>query len=163
MLSRYRVRDPQATYFVTSSIVAWLPIFTTAQRCNILVEAFEYCRKHKALKIYGWIILDNHFHAVLSASDLPQVIADFKRHTAQRLLDQIEKEGSTWLLNQLEYFRAKHKTESRHQVWQEGYHPKEIDSDKVMEQKLDYLHNNPVFADWSPRRSIGDTPQHMSG
>jgi putative transposase len=154
MRSRYRAHESHGTYFVTSTIVAWLPVFTTAARCNILIEALDYRRTHKSLKIYGWVILDNHFHAILTAPGPPRVLADFKRHTAKQLLDQIEKDPCEWLLNQLEYFRAKHKAESRHQVWQEGYHPQEIDTDEMMIQKLDYIHDNPVL------RGLVAGPEH---
>jgi len=144
MRSRYQVHDAHAAYFVTSTVVAWLPVFTTAARCDLLAESLEYCREHKGLKIYAWVILDNHFHAILSGSCLPRILADFKRHTAQRVLEQLEKENAEWLLNQFQYFRAKHKVESTHQVWQEGSHPQEIADDEMMRQKLDYLHQNPV-------------------
>jgi putative transposase len=144
MRSRNRFHSPHGTYFVTCTVVAWLPVFTTAARCEILTDALQYCRAHKGLKIYAWVILDNHFHAVLAAPDLSRVLADFKRHTAQRLLDQLETEGCEWLLNQLEYFRAKHKSTSQHQVWQEGSFPKEIDTDVMIAQKIEYIHNNPV-------------------
>jgi len=70
------------------------------------------------LKIYAWVILENHLHAILAAPDLSQVLADFKRHTARRLLEQLQAEECDWLLNQLHYFRAKHKAESAYQVWQ---------------------------------------------
>jgi len=144
MRSRYRFHSPHGTYFVTCTIVAWLPVFTTAKRCEILTDALKYCREHKGLKIYAWVILDNHFHAVLAAPELSRVMADFKRHTAQRILEQLENEGNEWLLNQFEYYRAKHKAESRHQVWQEGSFPKEIDTDAAIGQKIEYIHNNPV-------------------
>ncbi len=154
MRSRYRIHEAQGTYFVTCTVVAWLPVFTTSARCDILVEALKYCRTHKSLKIYAWVMLDNHFHAILAAPDLPRILTDFKRHTAQRILEQIEKEGCDWLLNQFEYFRAKHKAESRHQVWQEGSHPQEIGSDEMMLQKLDYIHDNPV------KRGLVAGPEH---
>ena len=32
----------------------------------------------------------------------------------------------------------------KYQFWQQGNHPSELDSNEIMEQKLDYLHNNPV-------------------
>jgi hypothetical protein len=47
MRSRYRVNEPHAAYFITCTIVAWLPVFTSASRCDILVESFQYCRKNK--------------------------------------------------------------------------------------------------------------------
>jgi putative transposase len=144
MRSRYRVNEPHAAYFITATIVAWLPVFTTAERCNIVVESLKYCRAHKQLEIFAWVILDNHLHAVLSAPELPRVLADFKRHTAQRLLEKLEAEKCEWLLNQLRYFRASHKNESEHQVWQEGSHPQAIGDDRMMLQKMDYVHDNPV-------------------
>ncbi len=48
MRSRYRVQEPQALHFVTSTVVGWLPVFTTARRCQIVVDSLEYCRAHKA-------------------------------------------------------------------------------------------------------------------
>ena len=158
MRSRYRAQEPDRAYFVTSSVVQWLPVFTTeeaeglgrkvdgraAARCDILVESLAYCREHKALRISAWVILDNHFHAILSAPDLPRVMADFKRHTARWLIEKLEAERCEWLLNQLRYFRAAHKAESEHQFWQEGFHPQAIVSDEMMEQKREYLHQNRV-------------------
>jgi REP element-mobilizing transposase RayT len=154
MRSRYRVLEPHAPHFVTSSVVAWLPIFTTAARCDILVDSLKYCREHKQLRVFAWVIMDNHFHAVLGAPDLPRVMADFKRHTAQRIVEQLERERCEWLLNQFEFFRAKYKTESSHQVWQEGFHPQAITDDQTWEQKLDYIHNNPVV------RGLVAGPEH---
>jgi putative transposase len=152
--SRYRINDPHAAYFVTATVVSWLPVFTSRARCDILVESLEYCRKNKGLEIFAWVILDNHLHAILSAGELPQVLADFKRHTARSLVEHLEKERCEWLLNQLEYFRSKHKAESRHQVWQEGSHPQQIASDEMLEQKMDYIHHNPV------KRGLVAAPEH---
>ena len=154
MRSRYRTGDPLQAHFITSSIVQWLPVFTTSACCDILVEALKYSQTHKNLQIYAWVILDNHFHAIVSAPDLSRTLASVKRHTAQQLLARIGTEGRDWLLNQLVYFRAKHKIESQHQIWQEGFHPQELSDDASMEQKLDYLHYNPVA------RGMVSAPEH---
>ncbi len=118
------------------------------------MEALTYCQAHKGLKIYAWVILENHFHAILAAPDLPRVMADLKRHTARRLLESLEEERAEWLLRQLRYERAAHKTESEYQVWQEGFHPQSIPTDAIMLQKLDYLHGNPV------KRGLVAAPEH---
>ncbi len=154
MRSRYRVNEKEQAHFVTSSVVAWLPVFTKAVRCDILVESLLYCRKEKGLKVYAWVILDTHFHAIVASSDLSRVMADLKRHTARRLFEQLESEKAEWLLNQLAYFRAAHKTESDRQFWQEGFHPQAIPSDEIMQQKLEYLHINPV------ERGLVASPEH---
>jgi REP element-mobilizing transposase RayT len=154
MRSRYRIHDSHAAYFVTGTIVAWLAVFTTATRCCIVTESLEWCRRNKGLEIYSWVILDNHFHALLAAPDLARVLADFKRHTARQIIEQLKLEDCKWLLNQLEYFCAAHKAESRLQVWQEGSHPQEIVSDEMMGQKIDYIHANPV------RRGLVTASEH---
>ncbi len=70
MRSRYRVNDSARAHFVTCTVVEWLPVFTTAARCDILIDSLAFCREHKGLRINGWVIMDNHFHAILGAPDL---------------------------------------------------------------------------------------------
>jgi len=154
MRSRYRVNDENAAHFITSTIIEWLPVFTTAACCDIVVRSMEYCRQHKGMRIHAWVILDNHFHAILSGPQLAHTLADFKKFTARQILDQLRLEGRGWLLNQLANFRAAHKCASIHQVWQEGVHPQSITSDEIMLQKLKYLHNNPV------KRGLVASPEH---
>ena len=154
MRTRYRVLEPQAPHFITSTVVGWLPVFTTAARCQIIVDSLEYCRAHKGLKVHAWVILDSHLHAILAAPDLPRVIADFKRHTARRLIELLEAENADWLLHLMRQWCPGYKTQSDIQFWQEGYHPEALFSDAVMEQKLEYLHNNPV------KRGLVAAPEH---
>jgi len=154
MRSRYRITHDEYAHFITSTIVEWLPVFTTAACCDIVVRSFEYCRRQKGTRIFGWVILDNHFHAIVSAPALSRTIADLKKFTAHAILEQLKAEGREWLLNQLTYFCAAHKTGSHHQVWQEGVHPQLITNDEMMLQKLEYLHNNPV------KRGLVASPEH---
>ena len=154
MRSRYRINDETTSHFVTSTIVEWLPVFTTAACCDIIVRSLEYCRQHKELRLYAWVIMDNHFHAIMSGPHLAETIANLKKFTAHAILDQLKFECRNWFLNQLAYFRAAHKHASQHQVWQEGVHPQAIRSDKMMLQKLEYLHNNPVH------RGFVASPEH---
>ena len=53
MRTRYQVREPHAAHFITSSIVEWLPVFTSARCCDLLLESFAYCRAHKGLLIHS--------------------------------------------------------------------------------------------------------------
>ncbi len=107
--------------------------------------------------------MDNHFHAILAAPDLAGTVTDLKRFTARALLEKIKKEKRDWLLNQLEFYCAAHKTASAHQVWQEGVHPQEIDTDEMMEQKFDYITITPSCAGSSLGRSTGVALPRTSG
>ena len=75
MRSRYRVHEPDRAHFVTSTVVGWLPVFTSPACCEILTGSFAYCREHKGLQLHGWVIMENHFHAIVSAPDLSAALA----------------------------------------------------------------------------------------
>jgi len=148
MRSRYRVREPQRAHFVTSTIVDWLPVLQTEACCDILAGSLDFCRREKGLRLYAWVILENHFHAVVHTENLPRVMADLKKFTAGKLIAQLETERRNWLLDLLAAGKAEHKTASTWQLWQEGYHPQAIYSDKTMLQKIEYIHANPVRRGW---------------
>jgi putative transposase len=85
-----------------------------------------------------------HLHFIASAPDIDDQIARFKSYTALEVMKFLTARNVRVLLQQLQYLRAKHKTDRDHQVWQEGSHPQMIQDDAMMWQKLEYMHNNPV-------------------
>jgi hypothetical protein len=58
------------------------------------------------------------------------------------------------LLQELKYFKLRHKADQSYQLWQEGSHPQLIETEETMWQKIEYIHNNPV------RREYVDDPVH---
>jgi putative transposase len=88
--------------------------------------------------------MENHFHAVVHADNLPRIMADLKKFTAGKLLAQFREERRTWLLDLFSAGKAEHRTAGTWQLWQEGYHPRAIYSDQTMQQKIDYIHAKPA-------------------
>jgi REP element-mobilizing transposase RayT len=144
MRSRDTVKEPDAPHFITGTVVQWIPLFTRKSYFDILLDALQFCRQHKGLKIFAFVILDNHLHLVVSGPKLADIIRDFKSYTAKRLIAQLEQDDKTWALNQLQYWKRPDKTKSDYQVWQEGFHPKVIVGDEMLRQKIEYIHLNPV-------------------
>ena len=99
-------------------------------------------------------MLDNHFHMIVKDDGLTDTMKSLKSFTAKNIIEQLRADKKMWLLNQLEYYKLNHKTTSIHQVWQESFHPKEITTDEILEQKLDYIHFNPV------KRGLVTEPEH---
>ncbi len=66
----------------------------------------------------------------------------------------MEQQGFKTLLQELKYYKLRHKTDQVHQLWQEGSHPQIIETDAIAWQKVEYIHNNPV------RRGYVDDPVH---
>jgi putative transposase len=142
--TRYRIGDNQQPHFLTCTIVGWLPVFTRPDAVEIVFNSWNYLRLNKGLCLYGYVVLENHLHLVASAPDLSDVIKSFKMFTARQIVDLLEAKQAKVLLKQLRMLKLPHKTDSEYQVWEEGSKPKEITSDEMMEQKLEYIHQNPV-------------------
>ncbi len=53
MRSRYTIREPGGPYFITGTVVNWLPIFTRKSYLDILLDSLRFCRQRKGLKLYA--------------------------------------------------------------------------------------------------------------
>jgi len=128
MRNQYKVINDEGYYFVTSSIVEMIPVFTNEKYFQILIDSLKFCQKEKGLKIFYYVLLDNHFHLIISGKELSNTMASIKRHTAQEIIQQLKVD----------------KKESKYQIWQEGFHPQFMTSNEILNQKIDYIHYNPV-------------------
>jgi len=154
MPDRYKITQKEGIHFVTSMVIEWLPIFRTGAYFDLIIQSLKYCQNNKEMKLYSYVILDDHFHLVASAQDLKATLGALRRFTAHEIINQLKKDNKQWLLKELAFFKRKHKTQSDYQVWQEGFHPKLIITNEMLIQKVEYCHLNPV------RRGIVRLPEH---
>ena len=52
-------------YFITSTVVDWMDVFTRPVYKQIIVESLRYCQAQKGLDIYAWVLMTNHLHLLL--------------------------------------------------------------------------------------------------
>ncbi|HZV69040.1 MAG TPA: hypothetical protein VFG10_05825 [Saprospiraceae bacterium] len=146
-----KIENPSGTYFLTFQVIDWVDIFTRKIYRDIVLGSLEYCRKEKGLYVWGFVLMSNHMHAILSAKNgnLPDVIRDFKRFTATKIIKAISSEIESrkdWMLKRFEFASQKNVRSSDHQFWTHENHPVEIISHDFLMQKLMYIHLNPVRA-----------------
>jgi len=152
--TRYKIFETEYPYFMTCTIVGWLPVFTRPEAAEIVFESWRHLQRERLFKLFGYVILENHLHVIAAAPELSSVMQNFKSYTARRILQLLESHGAEVQLRQLRALKLPHKSESQYQVWQEGSKPKQIQTDEMMWQKLEYMQNNPVA------RGYVDDPLH---
>lgn len=152
--SRYRFHDRDAPYFMTDTVVAWLPVFAQPALAEIVFESWRFLQRERGIHIFAYVVMENHVHWLAAGDQLVEQVGRFKSFTARKIIDAMEARGFATLLDELRYFKLRHKTDQTYQLWQEGSHPKQILSDEMMVQKVEYAHNNPV------RRGYVDDPVH---
>lgn len=95
--------------------------------------------------------MTNHVHLIVSATNgnLSSVIRDLKKYTSRKILETIQNEPESrklWMLHQFAYFASRHSRNENYQAWTHSNHPEMIFTDEFFQQKLNYIHQNPVRA-----------------
>src|SRR5439155_10531222 len=119
-------------------------VFTRPDAVGIILDSWRFLQSQSRMTLYGYVVLENHLHFIASAPDLGKEVGDFKSFTARRVLDLLHECGAETLLRQLRAHKSEHRVDRPYQLWQEGSHPQQIQGDAMMEQKLEYMHTNPV-------------------
>jgi len=141
--SRYTITEPDKPHFLTYTVVEWLPVFTRPETVQILLDCWQY-QQQQGLRLYGYVVLENHCHVILHGEALDKQVARFKSYTARKIIDYLENKRVVHLLKRLRFAKRAHKQDRVYQFWQEGSHAELILDDDMMRQKLDYIHMNPV-------------------
>lgn len=152
--SRYKLLPDSDTYFATCAVVNWIPLFSQTELARIVLDSMKFMHERKRLILHAYVVLENHLHLVGSSEDFSLAMKNFKSFTARSVIDFLSQNGPNFFLEQLKFFRQKHKKDQDHQVWQEGFHPQAILNDKLLKEKIEYIHNNPV------KRGYVEAPEH---
>jgi putative transposase len=147
-------------YYLTLTVVDWVDTFTRPIYKHIIVDSKRYCQEQKGLELYAWCLMSNHLHLIAAGAEgvlLSDILRDFKKHTSKKITAAIEGEHEsrrTWMLNRFEYAGRNDKKIKYYKFWQDGNEAKEVYSNEFLDQKLEYIHMNPVVAE------IVDEPEY---
>ncbi|MCF8370398.1 MAG: transposase [Bacteroidales bacterium] len=144
MSRKYKFHNPEGAYFVSFAVQGWVDVFTRNEYKDILVDNLAYCQQHKGLEIFAWCIMTNHLHLIIQAEIgnlLQDILRDYKKFTSKALKKAIEENDresrKEWLMKQFE-------TPDGFRFWRADNKPIELWSNAVINQKLNYIHQNPV-------------------
>jgi REP element-mobilizing transposase RayT len=150
MSTAYKLSEKEGTYFLTFQIVGWVDIFTRKIYRDIVIDNLKYCQQNKGLNIFAYVIMSNHIHLFVQSEkgDLSGLIRDFKSYTSKKFIEIIESNSesrSDWMKIVFEYY-GKFKNKQTYQIWTREDHAEHVYSQKFIEQKINYIHENPVRA-----------------
>ncbi|WP_179412871.1 REP-associated tyrosine transposase [Mucilaginibacter sp. E4BP6] len=160
MATRYHFGDNEKPHFITFAVVNWIGVFTREVYVQILLDSLKFCIEKKGLKLHAWAIMSNHVHLIASAQEglkLADIMRDMKKFTSQRIIAAIEENQQEsrkdWLLWMFKRAGAKNKNNDTYQFWQQDNHPIELSTNQMMDERIGYLHTNPVKAGivWEPQ------------
>ena len=144
-MERYRIVEDVGLYYVTFTVVEWLPVFINETACMIVTDSLNFCIRQKYLKVNAYVIMPTHLHAVLfdvefNSERLKHTLDDMRKFTGRQMLDYSAQHLPKKFA---EVFREHAGDDRQRRFWQPTQHPVGIFSEEVWKQKMDYLHYNP--------------------
>ncbi|MFN8237789.1 MAG: transposase [Chitinophagales bacterium] len=152
MSRRYKFTDNEELYFISFAVVNWIDLFIRDEYKEVLMKSIQYCQHNKDLDVYAYCIMTSHVHLIIGSRGNPMsnIMRDLKRHTSEELRKAIQrhpkKSRKEWMIQMMEEAGRQNSNNRGFQLWQQDNHPIALSTEKIMHQKLDYLHDNPVEA-----------------
>jgi putative transposase len=130
--------------FFTATNLEWKRLLNRDEYKDIIIDSLRYLVKEKRVVIYGFVIMSNHIHIIWQMQagiKRDNVQRDFLKHTALQfkgdMLKHYPGELAAYIVN------AK---DRKYQFWERNSLSVDIWSERVLIQKLKYIHENPVRA-----------------
>jgi putative transposase len=157
---KYGVRNSKMflneVYFWTDTIKDWSTLLQSDTHKKIIIECWQNLVNRNTIKIYGFVIMPNHIHVIwemmcLNGKEMPY--ASFNKHTSHQFLNHLRIESSTDISGYREIT-----SERKHRFWQRDPLAIHMDYKTKAEQKLDYIHLNPLQEKWNLVKYPEDYP-----
>ena len=134
-------------YFYTVAILDWVHLLKSEKFKLIVLNSLIHLVNKKRIKVYGFVIMSNHIHVIwewleMNGKEMPH--ASFMKFTGHQFLEELRRTDSQLL----QRFWVKRNTRN-HQFWQRNALPIIMYDRKILEQKLDYIHLNPMQEHWN--------------
>jgi REP element-mobilizing transposase RayT len=131
-------------YFWTASINKWYPLLGPDQNKDIIIDSLRFLSLKELITVYAFVLMPTHLHFIWrqnkrNGKESPK--GSFMKYTAHTLLEAAKQIGISKL------FRVD-AWNKKHEIWQRDSLGIEIYSRAVAEQKLKYIHFNPVKGKW---------------
>ncbi|WP_197413294.1 transposase [Pedobacter sp. Leaf176] len=151
---RYSIMAIGEVYFWTDTIKDWQNVFTSETYAKIVLSTLKNLKNRKLIVVYAFVLMPNHLHIIwkmaqMNAKEMPH--ASFNKFTSHKIFEDMKANA----MGNLRNFEV-HDQERKLRLWQRDPLATLIDSKEKIEQKIDYVHQNPLQEKWN----LCDTPEN---
>jgi putative transposase len=132
--------------FFTATILWWKPLLQEDRYKDIVLQSMKFLVDDNRARIHGFVIMPNHLHIIWRINKeraRADVQRDFLKYTAQQIKFDLLANNP----GKLREFEVNAK-DRQYQFWERNALSIDLYSEKVLLQKLDYIHRNPIQKGW---------------
>ncbi len=147
-MDQFKTNEFNNFHYVTTVTYKRLPIFRGVKTCEIFIEVLKEIREIHPFKLIGYVIMPDHIHLILNPLEekIGAIMRKLKGKTAHLIVNWLKENNFTESLNKL-LIIGKNERQT-HAVWQRDFSAIDLWSPKFLRQKLDYIHLNPLRAEF---------------
>lgn len=148
-------QDPSHLYFITASVIEWKHLFIAPEYAAIPLNSLAWLQQHKRILLFAFVIMPSHIHAIIKPEkcSIGEVVQEFGSFTAHKILKQLQSDKQKDLLDV--FHQKKRDLRDAYSIWQD-IQAKNIYSMDFLQQKMEYIHQNPVGKDWKLAKGRAD-------
>jgi REP element-mobilizing transposase RayT len=169
MAIRTTVSNPGGEiYFITFTCFQWRPLFEWATAYDDVYKWFDVLRS-KGHSILGYVIMPNHLHVLIrfgyTSTSLNSIVSNAKRFMAYAIVSRLEKAGKHQVLFELKSALkpVENNRGQKHRIFKESFDAKLCLNDWFLQQKLAYMHQNPIKGKWRLASHANFYPHSSAG
>ncbi|AFM05805.1 transposase [Bernardetia litoralis DSM 6794] len=139
--------------FFTATTLNWKYLLRPDKYKDLILKSLEFLVTKQRIELYGFVIMPNHIHLlwrIVPPYTKEEVQRDFLKYISQH----IKKDLKVHHPDVLERFKVNLK-DRKYQFWQQNPLTVYCYDDKMIAQKLDYIHANPIKEKWN----LASTPE----
>jgi len=140
--------------FFTATILEWKHLLKPDKYKATIMGSLKFLVEKQRIKLLGFVLMPNHIHVIWQMREgikPADVQRDFLKYTAQQIKFDLQQNHPAVL----EKFRVAVQDRS-YQIWEHRPLLVPLWSKLMFEQKLNYIHQNPVQEKWQ----LADLPEN---
>ncbi|MDB5112537.1 MAG: transposase [Mucilaginibacter sp.] len=133
----------QGIEFFTATCLNWQSLLQTEDHKQIILDSLSFLVKNKRIWLYGYVIMPNHIHILWCKQPEwlnKNVQQHFSKFTAQQFKFSLLNNSAD-----IDSYKST-QNDREYQFWERRPYKATMYNRKVLEEKLDYIHANPVKA-----------------
>ncbi len=146
--------QPDTSYFCTFTCNRWMNLFSETDCYSEIYKWFSLM-VDIGYQLNGYVIMPNHLHFIIhtphDSKSLNTRIGNGKRFLAYEIVRRLKQNNHHHILEILssDVKPNEKKIKKLHQVFIDSFDAREILSEQMMVQKINYMHYNPVSKKWN--------------
>ena len=150
---KQKIPYSHGVFFITFTCHDWIPLIELTHAYDLVYKWYDQL-KLSGHYVVGYAIMPNHIHSLLAfqntGKDINKIVGNGKRFIGYEIVKRLYRKSSDEILIKLKeaVHRSDRERKKVHEIWEDSFDWKDCRSQRMILQKLDYMHVNPCVGKW---------------